>query len=77
MTLRPRRSAFLASAAAKSPGTEMSARLASGICCTAPRSVRGCQARAARGRAARLIEQAPRLGHGGVGRGRVLAPAAR
>ena len=32
MTLRPRRSAFLASAAAKSPGTEISARLASGIC---------------------------------------------
>ena len=32
MTSRPRRSAFRASAAAKSPGTEISARLASGIC---------------------------------------------
>ena len=41
ITSRPERIAFKASAAAKSPGTEISARLASGVWARAARSVRG------------------------------------
>ena len=66
------RIAFRASAAAKSPGTEISARLASGICACAARSVRGRQAAPAPAVRARRIEQARRLGDRGFGRRRVL-----
>ena len=70
------RSALRASAAAKSPGTEISARLASGICLRAARMVRGCQTLPAPPSVRGASSWRCGLGERGVGGGAWLARSA-
>ena len=74
MTWSPSSNALRASATAKSPGTEISARLAAGSRWTAARMVRDDSTAAVAPNVTRLIEQPPRLRERGLSGERIASP---